>query len=86
MSQNESSNDMIAATSSENDEPKMVSKFKTTLGNQELTLELDSDSKPCQLELELANASRFVVHRKLIKQEDVRKITGKRLISKSYVH
>ena len=51
------------------------SKFTAALGNDELSLELDAEH--CRLEIELANASRFVVHKKVIsKQEEIREITG----------
>lgn len=50
-------------------------KFKTALGSEELILELDSER--CQLSIELANASRYVVHRKTLeKPEEIRQITG----------
>lgn len=51
------------------------SKFTSSLNNEELYLELDADG--AQLTIELANASRFVVHRRMIsKPEEVHKITG----------
>ena len=49
--------------------------FKASLGNDELTLRYDSERD--LLLIEVANSSKFVVHRKLIsKQEEVRQITG----------
>ena len=52
-----------------------ISRFTTTLGNEELSLQLDAEG--AQLTIELANASRFVVHRRMIsKPEEVHKITG----------
>ena len=38
--------------------------FKAALGNEEISLEIDTDK--CQLLIEVANASRFVLHRKTI--------------------
>lgn len=50
-------------------------RFTTSLGNKQLNLQLDADG--AQLTIELANASRFVVHRRTIsKPEEVREITG----------
>lgn len=65
----------MAVTSSEQ---KESTKFSTCLGNEELTLELDQTG---QFIIELANASRFVVYTKvIIKQDEVREITGIRLL------
>ena len=51
------------------------SKFTSSLNNEELYLELDADG--AQLTIELANASRFVVHRQVFnKPEKIRQITG----------
>ena len=53
-----------------------IARFTTALGNEELSLDLDAEH--CRLEIVLANASRFVVHKKVIsKEEEVREITGK---------
>ena len=49
--------------------------FKSSLGNDELTLRYDSERD--RLLIEVASSLRFVIHRKLIsKQEEVRQITG----------
>ena len=51
------------------------SSFKAPLGTDEISMEIDT--RNCQLKIEVANASRFVVHRKSIsKPEEVRHITG----------
>lgn len=50
--------------------------FSAPVGDDELSLDLDRERG--QLIIELANASRFVVHRKvIIKQEEIREYTGK---------
>ena len=62
---------MATASSSMN----QCSRFSAALGNEELSLVVDAEHQ--QLEIELANASRFVVHKKIIsKQEEIREITG----------
>ena len=52
-----------------------MNRFATALGNEQLNLQLDAEG--IQLTIELANASRFVVHRRVIsKPEEIREITG----------
>ena len=51
--------------------------FKASLGNEEISVEIVDLYEKCQLEIEVANASRFVVHRKTIsKPEEVKNLTG----------
>ena len=62
---------MEAASSS--DISESTTKFKTALGNEQLTLELDKG----ELVIELKNASRFEVYKKVIsKVDEIREITG----------
>ena len=61
---------MASAVTTEN-----TTEFKTALGNEDLTLVLDSDKN--ELVIELANSSRFEVYKKVIgKVSEIREITG----------
>ena len=52
--------------------------FKAPLENEEISMEIDAEK--CQLTIEIANASRFVVHRKIIsKPEEIKDLTGTRI-------
>ena len=62
---------MAAAASS--DISESTTKFTTALGSEQLTLELDNG----ELVIELANASRFEVYKKVISKVDkILEITG----------
>ena len=53
-------------------------KFEKSLGNEVLSLEFDVDSS--RLSIEVADSSRFVVHRKSITKTEVVQITGALMI------
>ena len=59
------------------------SSFKAYLGNEEISMEIDTEK--CQLKIAVANASHFVVHRKTIsKSEEVKALTGTHFFGKSH--
>lgn len=65
----------MASTAAKSNIGDTFSSLKAPLGNNEISIEMDNEI--CQLTIEVANASRFVVHRRIIsKPEEVRYITG----------
>lgn len=65
----------MTAPASSNRRLNDPTKFSAALGHEELLVELDAEHS--RLVIELANAPRFVVHKRVIeRQDEIREITG----------